>query len=92
MLVTIPLCLSCHKQAIQGTVKKRVCLFCPLLMSMSSGLDSVDLSCDKCDGEELGAVLGERCRGLTPLSVVFTNRRGGCFYCRSHCTEDDSAF
>ena len=45
---------------------------------MSPGLDSVDLSCDKCDGEELGAVLGERCRGLTPLSVVFTNRRGGC--------------
>ena len=51
MLVTIPLCLSCHKQAIQGTVKKRVFLFCPLLMSMSPGLDLVDLSCD---GEVLG--------------------------------------
>ena len=37
---------------------------------MSHGLDEVDLSCDSV-GEELGAVLGEKCRVAHPPSVVF---------------------
>ena len=60
---------------------------------MSPGLDSVDLSCD---GEVLGKSWAQywvsAAEASPPLSVVFTNRRGGCFYCRSHCTEEIQHF